>query len=171
MKQVAARAGVSPKTVEAIFRTKANLLTASVDYAIRGDAGEKPMPRRRAISEMEAAPDAAVMLRLHAAHLTRVNRRSSGIAAVVENAAPTDPSVEALWQRMNDNRAYAVTWATKVMLSKPGTRDDLDEAAARAGFWVAIDWGTYRTLTRYGGLTSRRFEQWLLDFYTRQFLG
>lgn len=171
MKQVAVRAGVSPKTVEAVFGTKASLLAASVDYAIRGDAGTKPMPQRRAIAEMEAAPDAPALLRLHAAHLKRVNGRSAGVAAVVENAAATDARLEALWRRMNGNRAYAVRWAATLLLSKPGRRHDLDAAAARAGFWVAIDWGTYRTLTRYGGLTPKRFEQWLLDFYTRQFLA
>lgn len=167
---VAGRASVSPKTVEALFGTKARLLTASVDFAIRGDAGPRPMPLRDAIAEMEAAPTASTMLRLHAAHLRRVNRRSAGIAAAVEHAAQSDRTVQQLWRRMNKNRAYAVNWATTVLLTKGGCRHDLSEADARTGFWVALDWGTYRTLTQHGGLSAKRFEAWLFDFYTRQFL-
>jgi len=167
---VALRAGVSPKTVEALFGTKAALLAAVVDYTIRGDAGKKPMPQRQAIADMEAAPDAVTMLSLHAAHLRRVNGRSAAIAAAVEHAAHADPAVARLWRQMNNNRSYAVTWACAVLLSKPGRRPSLTEVDARPAFWVAIDWGTYRTLTRYGGLSPRRFEQWLLDFYERQFL-
>ena len=167
---VAVRAGVSPKTIEALFGTKAHLLTASVDFAIRGDAGPKSMPQRDAIAEMEAAPTASAMLRLHAAHLRRVNRRSAGIAAAVEHAARSDVTVRRLWRRMNRNRAYAVNWAATVLLTKDGRRRDVSEADARSSFWVALDWGTYRTLTQHGGLSALGFEVWLTDFYTRQFL-
>jgi AcrR family transcriptional regulator len=167
---VAGRANVSPKTIEALFGTKARLLTASVDFAIRGDAGPKPMPQRDAIAEMEAAPTASAMLRLHAAHMRRVNRRSAAIAAAVEHAAQSDLTVHRLWRRMNRNRAYAVNWAAAVLLTKEGRRHDLSEADAKSGFWVALDWGTYRTLTQHGGLSAKRFEAWLVDFYTRQFL-
>jgi AcrR family transcriptional regulator len=167
---VAAHAGVSPKTIEALFGTKAALLAASVDYAIRGDAGKKPMPQRQAIREMEAASDASEMLELHAAHLRRVNGRSAGIAVAVEHAARTDPAVARLWRKMNRNRTYAVAWACSLLLSKPGCRTGLTEADAKPAFWVAIDWGTYRTLTQYGGLSPKGFERWLLDFYGRQFL-
>src|ERR1051325_4622225 len=76
---VAERAQVSPKTVEVVFGTKANLLQDTVDYAIRGDSGPRPMPRRPAIAAMEDAPDAATMLALHAVHLRRVNARSAAI--------------------------------------------------------------------------------------------
>ena len=169
--RVADVAAVSPKTIEAIFGTKSNLLAAAVDWAIRGDPGHTPMPRRAAIVEMEAAPDAPSMLRLHAAHLRRVNRRSAGLAAAVEHAAHTDPTVSQLWRRMNKNRAYAVAWASSTLLSKPGRRHDLSEADARSGFWVTIDWATYRTLTQYAGLSAKRFEEWVVDFYTRQFLN
>src|SRR5581483_8556958 len=73
---VAEAAGVSVKTVEAQFRTKATLLQLAVEYALRGDLDPRPMPQRRRVAEMEAAPDAATMLRLHAAHLRTINERS-----------------------------------------------------------------------------------------------
>ena len=130
----------------------------------------KQMPQREAVTQMEEATDAQTMLKLHAAHLRRVNRRSAGIAAAVEHAAITDSAVARLWRQMNKNRTYAVSWASTLLLSKPGRRPDLTEADAKTAFWVAIDWGTYRTLTQHAGLTAAQFEQWLLDFYHRQFL-
>ena len=71
VRSVADLAGVSPKTVEADFGTKAALLEAAVAYAIRGDLDPRPVAQREAITQVEQAPDAATMLGLHAAHLRR----------------------------------------------------------------------------------------------------
>ena len=123
------------------------------------------MPRREAIAAMEQAPDAASMLRLHARHLRTVNTRSARIASVVEQAAPADRAVAALWQRMNRSRAFGVDWAAGTLLTKPGRRRGLSRETARAVFWVALDWGTYRTLTDLAGLDADGYERWLRDYY------
>jgi len=170
MRSVADRAGVSQKTVEAVFRTKAALLRAAVEYAIRGDVDRLPMPQREAVAKIEAAPSAAVMLELHAAHLRAVNERSAQLALVVEHAADDDDVVGALWREMNHNRAYAVRWATGVLLGKPGRRPGLRRREIEPAFWVALDWGTYRTLTRHAGLTPSGYEGWLRRFYRDAFL-
>jgi AcrR family transcriptional regulator len=101
---------VSPKTVEAAFGTKAALLQAAVDYAIRGDIHPVPIRRRPQIAEIREAPNAVTMLDLYAAHLRRVNERSARIAWAVEHAARTDAAVAELWARMNDNRRDGVHW-------------------------------------------------------------
>ncbi len=162
---IADAAGVSVKTVEAQFRTKAALLGLAVDYSIRGDLDPRPMPRRARVAAMEAAPDAATMLGLHAAHLRTVNERSARIAWAVEHAAASDDAVAALWQQMNGNRRFAVDWATATFLSKPGRRRGLRRQQVRAIFWNALDWGTYRTLTEHAGLTPAQFERWLESYY------
>src|SRR5574340_1100810 len=92
MREIGESAGVSQKLVEALFGTKAALLEAAVEYAIRGDLRPLPMPRREAVLEMERAPDASTMLRLHAHHLRLINARSARIASVVEQAAGAEPS-------------------------------------------------------------------------------
>ena len=170
MARVAGKAGVSPKTVEAIFGTKAKLLGSVVDYAIRGDAGKRPMPQRAAVVEMEQSGDATTMLDLHARHIRRVNARSAGIAGVVEQAAASDSEVRALWRTMNHNRRYAVHWAAATLMTKIGRRQTLNEPEAEATFWVALDWGTYRTLIRHANLSPQQFEEWLRGYYARQFL-
>jgi AcrR family transcriptional regulator len=162
---VAARAGVSQKLVEASFGTKAALLAAAVEYAIRGDVEPVPMAQRERIRKMEAAPDAAAMLQLHATHLREVNARSARIALVVEQAAAADSAAAAIWRQMNRNRGYAVRWATDTLWKKRGRRRGLTRTRATAAFWVALDWGTYTTLTERAGLDDDGFERWLQEYY------
>lgn len=165
VREIAEAAGVSQKTIEAVFGTKATLLKAAVDYAIRGDVEAQPIARRESVHKMEQATDAAEMLRLHARHLRIINTRSARIAAVVEQAVAADPAVEALWRQMNDNRAYGVRWATETLLRKPGRRPRLCRDHVESIFWLALDWGTYRTLTEHAGLDDTSYERWLRDFY------
>lgn len=162
---VADAAGVSHKTVEAVFRTKAELLRAAVDYTIRGDVEPTEMPQRNAVAQMEDAPTAATFLALHAAHLRRVNARSARLAAAVEQAASGDKTVAALWKRMNHNRRFAVRWATDSFVGKPGRRPGLSRAEVEAVFWVALDWATYRTLTDHARLNAAQYEKWLRSYY------
>jgi AcrR family transcriptional regulator len=165
---IAERAGVSQSTVEAVFGTKAALLQAAVDYAIRGDIDPVPIRDRAITTQVEAAPDAISMLELHAAHLRGIHGRSAQLAFVVEQAARSDKGVAALWRRMNGNRRHGVEWATHSLLGKPGVEhlhaDDVERT-----FWVALDWANYRLLTDYAGLSADGYEQWILDYYLRMF--
>lgn len=170
VRDVAEAAGVSQKTVEAVFGTKAALLEAAVDYAIRGDVEATAMAQRDAVKEMERAPDAATMLELHARHLRAVNVRSALIASVVEQAVTADPAVEALWEQMTHNREYAVAWAASTLLGKRGRRRGLTRDEAKTAFWVALDWETYRTLTERAGLDADGYERWLRAYYRAMLL-
>lgn len=170
MGAIAAGADVSQKTVEAIFGTKAALLQSVVDYAIRGDIEPLPMTQRESARRMDAAPDAATMLRLHAAHLRAINPRSARIAWTVEHAAASDPAVATLWRRMNDNRAFAVHNTTARLFRKPGRKPFLKRDQVEAAFWVALDWATYRTLTEHAGLDDDGYEAWLRRYYRQTFL-
>jgi AcrR family transcriptional regulator len=171
MRSIAAEAGVSQKTVEALFGTKAAVLRAVVDFSIRGDIRPMPMPRREAVAAMEAATGAATMLDLHALHVRLIMGRSARIAWVVEHAAPTDPDVEQLWQRMTDNRRFGVAWAAKTLRAKPDFDPSLDLVEVEETFWVALDWGTYRTLTDHRGLSPNAYQAWLRRYYSKMLLA
>src|SRR6476619_1523809 len=87
MRAVADRAGVSVKTVEVLYRTKAELLKATVDYAIARDVEPIPILAREPVAAMDAAPDAAAMLGVHGRHVRAVNCRAVELCWVVEQAA------------------------------------------------------------------------------------
>lgn len=128
------------------------------------------MPQRETVARIERAATAARMLDLHAAHLRRINERSAQIAWVVEQAAAGNAAVEELWAEMNRNRSYAVHWATALLLDKPGRRPGLRRRDTECAFWVALDWGTYRTLTQHASLTAGEYERWLRSYYRLVFL-
>ena len=72
---------------------------------------------------------------------------------------------------MNRNRTYAVGWAASTLLAKPGRRPRLRRRLVEATFWVALDWGTYRTLTAHARLSAAGYEEWLRDYYASALLG
>ncbi|MFL5955749.1 MAG: TetR/AcrR family transcriptional regulator [Gaiellaceae bacterium] len=165
---IAQRAGVSQSSVEALFGTKPALLQAAVDFAIRGDIDPRPIREREITHQIEAAPDAISMLELHAGHLRGVHSRSAHLAFVVEQAAKADKGALALWRRMNTNRRDGVEWAARTLLAKPATKH-LAPSDVETTFWVALDWGNYRLLTDYTGLSNQAYEEWVLGYYLRMF--
>jgi AcrR family transcriptional regulator len=170
IRAVAADAEVSPKTIEALFATKAKLLAAVVDYAIRGDVDDTPIIHRESARAVETAPDAGTMLARHAAHVVAIAARSARIARAVESAAPGDHQVAALWARIIHNGRFGAHWAAETLLQKPGTPRDVTVEEAERVFLIAIDWGTYRTLTDELGLTPAAARDWLENYYRRMLL-
>ena len=170
MRGIAGRAGVSVKTVEALYRTKAELLKHVVDYAIAGDLRPIPLLGREPISAIQAAPDAPAMLDLHARLASAISERSVPIAWVVEQAAPADPDIARLWAQMSDNRRSGARWAAATLLGKPGLPPHVGQDYAEQVFWLAIDPGTYRSLTRGRGLSPAGFETWIRNFYDKMLL-
>ncbi len=165
MATIAADARVSQKTVEAHFGTKSALLRSVVDYAIRGDTLDIPINDRESAKHIDAATSAGAMLDLHSSHVRSIVERTAGVAWVVEHAAAGDPDVRELWQRMTNNRRSGVNWATNALLAKPDHDRTLQRAHIKNTFWLALEWGTYRTLTDQHGLTPDQYEQWLRDYY------
>jgi TetR/AcrR family transcriptional regulator, regulator of autoinduction and epiphytic fitness len=170
MRGVSDRAGVSLKTVEALYRTKAELLKATIDYAIAGDLRPIPILGRESVAAMSAAPDAATVLDLHAHHARSISQRAAPILWVAEQAAPAHPEAAKLWAQSIDNRRTGAQWAAATLLTKPGVPPHLSQRYAEDVFWLAIDFGTYRSLTLGRGLSPSGFETWIRGFYDKMLL-
>lgn len=171
MRGIADEAGVSVKTVEALHRTKTELLKEVVDYAIAGDLQPIPVLGRQSVAAMQAAPDAATMLDLHAHHARDISSRVASIFGVVEQAAPAHDDVAALWRQTCDNRRAGAHWAATTLLTKPGLAGEVDGEYAKRVFWVATEPGTYRSLADGLDLGPDGFEDWLRNYYARMLLG
>jgi AcrR family transcriptional regulator len=170
MRAVAGQAGVSVKTVEALYRTKAELLKTAVDYAIAGDLRPVPVLGREPVAAMQAAHDASAMLRLHAHQARSISSRAAAIFWVVEQAASAHPDIAGLWAQMSDNRRTGARWAATTLLAKPGVPPHISQGYAEEVFWIAIDPGTYRSLTLGRGLSPGAFETWINNFYAKMLL-
>jgi AcrR family transcriptional regulator len=167
---IAADASVSPKTIEAAFGTKAALLAAVVDYAIRGDVDPTPMLARQTVQAERDAPDAATMLELHASRSAAIVSRAAHLAWVIETAATGDKRVADLWARMTHNLRFGVSTAAETLLQKPGVRADLTRQDAEEVLLIAMHWSTYRTLTGIGELTPEAIQRWIRRYYQRMLL-
>jgi TetR/AcrR family transcriptional regulator of autoinduction and epiphytic fitness len=172
MRGIAGQAGVSVKTVEALYRTKAELLTQVIDYAIAGDLRPIPILARESVAAIEAAADATAMLDLHARHHARgISERAAPILWVVEQAAPAHPEIARLWAQNSDNRRTGARWAATTLLSKPDVPPHIGQRYAEEVFWIAIDPATYRSLTLGRGLSPAGYETWIRDFYGKMLLA
>jgi len=167
---VADQAGVSVKTVEALYRSKAELLKQAIDYSIAGDVRPIPVLGRASVAAIEAAPDAPAMLDLHARHARAISQRAAPILWVAEQAAPAHPDIAKVWAQNNDNRRAGARWAATTLLTKPGLPPQISQRYAEEVFWIAIDPATYRSLTLGRGLSPSGFETWIRNFYGKMLL-
>jgi hypothetical protein len=126
---------------------------------------------RGPVAAMEAAPDAATMLGLHAPHVRAVNDRAAQLFWVVEQAAPAHQDIADLWAQMTDSRRTGARWAAATLLAKPGLPAHISQHYAEEVFWVAIEPGTYRSLTLGRGLSPAGFEGWVRNFYDKMLLA
>lgn len=174
MAGIADRAGVSPKTVQAQFRTKAGLLAATIEFAMRGGTAEDEEPpriRHVTAQEIRAADSAEQALALHATMVTGIGIRAAALAWVVETAAAADSALVPLWERIRRNLDFGVTWAAETVLRKPGVRPGLAMDDAAAVFALSMASGTYRTLTMGRGMSPEEIESWLFELYRRMLLA
>jgi AcrR family transcriptional regulator len=163
MPAIAGGAGVSLKTVEAHFGTKANLL-AEVVAALTREA-----PDAEAARQFQEATSAIAALPAHAAYATPLLARSARIARAIDDAAPTDPKVADLADRLRRNHDYGANWAARIIMDKRGLASDMTVEEATRVFRFAIDPATYRTLTGELGLGDDGVQAWMLR-YTRGML-
>ena len=185
MRSIAMSAGVSPKTVEALFATKPALLEATLLAALGGDAaaatdtGDLAILRPEAVVELrgeaareiEAAPDAAAMLESTSALVFNVNARAARICWVVETAVASDERLAEIGARLTEALRFGARRWADVLLRKPGARADLTRDEAEETFLVGIDWNTYLTLITKGDMGPDEVQAWAMRYYRRMLLA
>ena len=92
MSEIAGRADVSIKTVEAVFGTKAAILRVAVDVAIAGDDEPVALLDRPTMQQGEET-DLGRLLGLYAGLVTDISGRLAPLVSVVEQAAQTHPEI------------------------------------------------------------------------------
>jgi AcrR family transcriptional regulator len=166
IKAVAEQAGVSPKTIEAAFKTKAALLEATVTFIFRGEDESVPMIERPPARAFEAATTAPEALERHAAYARPITQRTANIAKVVETAPP----LQDLWATMLANGRFGARWASERVIGKPGLRAGVTNELVETTIRLAMDWGTYRLLTTERGMSPENYEDWMREYYARMLL-
>ncbi|HTU05149.1 MAG TPA: helix-turn-helix domain-containing protein, partial [Trebonia sp.] len=105
MTAIADRAGVALDTVYAAVGRKPELARLLVETAITGSDHAVPAEQRDYVRAIQAAPDAETKIALYAAAITEIAPRMALVRSIVEQAAPTEPELAALWTEIAERRA------------------------------------------------------------------
>ena len=157
MKAIAARAGVSEKTMYLAFANKASLLRQVVEVAVRGDEAPGAMADRPEWQALAFAP-ADEMFARFAVLSTKLMSRTATLIALGEAAADIDPELAEQRDRVHEaNRDECATLAT-VLGHRGALAPGLEiQDAADIIYAIAGNEQIYLRLTRECGWTDTRY--------------
>jgi AcrR family transcriptional regulator len=168
MEAIAGEAGVALKTVYVAFETKSGLLRALWNHLLRGGRDEVPVAEQPWYREVMDEPDPERQLRMTARNSRVVKLRIAGVLEVIRTAAPLDPEIGALWDRIQtefhaNQRAIVASLGEKQAL-----RLDVDRAADI--LWTLNHPSLWQLLVQERGWTPEQYEQWCADTACAQLL-
>jgi AcrR family transcriptional regulator len=169
MAAIATEARVALKTVYVAFETKPGLLRALWNHRLRAEDEERPMGRHPMYLDVLAEPDPERKLRLNARNSRLGKLRIAALADVIRSAAPADPDIAALWERIN-REYHANQEAVVRSLAEQGALH-MDTARAADILWTLNHPNTWQLLVRERGWTPEEYERWSADAACSELLG
>jgi len=158
---VAARAGVSRKTVFASVGGKAALLKLALDWALVGDDEPIAMSERQVIAELEQTTDPQALLARWARFIADLEERAAPLAAVLVVAADVDPEAALVHSASERNRLGGAEFIVTRLTATGGLRPGLSRQRAVAAALVLMDPAVHRTLVHENGWTQDEYAQWI----------
>ncbi len=170
MAAIADEAGVALKTLYLAYAGKADILNALWATRLRGGEDAAPVGEQPWYREVLEEPDPECQLRLNARNSRVVKERIGTLAGVIRNAAPSDPDIAALWDRIQtsfyENQRVIVTSLNHKSALKPGLNVD----RATDLLWMLNHPDLWLLLVGQRGWTPAAFEQWFGDVSCQQLL-
>jgi AcrR family transcriptional regulator len=171
MRAVAAGAGVSVPTVEALFGTKARLLKAAIDVAIAGDDEPVAVLDRPWAREAGTAGSLADFVAAVASAVAAAQERSAGRVLALFEGSARDAELESLAAQMIAQREATATWIVanlaRLAPLRPGC--SLDEAVDTV--WLLMDPAVFDRLTRQRRWNLLRYQDWVAAAIVRQLIA
>ena len=158
---VAARAGVSRKTVFTSVGGKAALLKLAMDWALVGDDDPIPMAERRVLVEMEQLTDPRDVISRWAPFIAELEERAAPLAEVLVVAADVDAEAAEVHAASERNRLGAAEFIVTRIAETHGLRAGLTKERAVATALVLMDPAAHRTLVREHGWTRAQYAAWI----------
>src|SRR6266851_714558 len=171
MAAIAGEAGVALKTVYVAFETKGGVLRALWNLLLRGDEGAAPVAERQWYRETLEEPDPERQLRLTAHNSRVVKVRLGAVLEVIRTAAPTDPDVEALWERIQTEFHANQRAIVESLDAKQALRGELDVDRATDILWTLNHPNLWQLLVGRLGWTPEQYERWCAETACSQLLA
>jgi AcrR family transcriptional regulator len=170
MAAIATEAGVALKTVYVVFETKSGVLRALWHLLLRGDDVDAPVGERAWYREVLDEPDPTRQLQLNARNSRVVKERAGRLLGVIREAAPTEPDIDELWQRIQrdfyDNQRVIV----ESLAAKQALRSELGVDRAADILWTLNHPDLWQLLVLQRGWTTAEYERWFADTACAQLL-
>jgi AcrR family transcriptional regulator len=170
MAAIAAEAGVALKTVYVAFETKSGLLRALWHLLLRGERDDVPVGEQPWFREVVDEPDPERQLRMTARNSRLVKQRAGALMEILRSAAPTDPDIATLWDRIQTDFHANQRAIVESLEEKGALRADLDVGGAADILWTLNHPNVWQLLVGERGWTADRFEDWLADALCSQLL-
>jgi AcrR family transcriptional regulator len=171
MAAIAAEADVALKTVYASFETKSGVLRALWHLLLRGDEDDAPVAERPWHREVIDEPDPERQLRLTARNSRIVKLRIGALLEVIRTAAPTDPDIAALWDRIQSDFHENQRSIVESIAEKNALRPGLSVERAADILWTLNHPTLWQLLVRERGWTPEEHERWWSDIACAELLA
>jgi AcrR family transcriptional regulator len=168
MEAIAGEAGVALKTVYVAFETKSGLLRALWNHLLRGGRDEVPVAEQPWYREVMDEPDPERQIRLTARNSRVVKLRIAAVLEVIRTAAPIDPEIGALWDRIQTEFHANQRTIVASLAEKQALRLDVERAADI--LWTLNHPSLWQLLVQERGWTPEQYEQWCADTACSQLL-
>ena len=157
---IAEEAGVSVKTVNKVFGSKAGLLKALFDVAIVGDDEPVPLASRDFITAMHAEPDSRVKLAMFAKVLASMLPRTAPLQLLIRQASG-DPSIGTIWEQIHGGRLMGMTDFATNLSAGGHLRDGVTMQDARDVLWACSSPELYDLLVLHRGWTADQYAEFI----------
>jgi AcrR family transcriptional regulator len=160
---IASEAGVATKTVYLAFESKSGILRALWHLLLRGDPADVPVGEGEWYRESLAEPDPETRIVRVAVRSREVKERAADLMEVIRTAAPADPDIATLWDRIQTNFRDLLRPIVESLRSDGVLRPGLDVDEATDVLWALVHPDIWQLLVKQRGWSVDRYEQWCLD--------
>jgi AcrR family transcriptional regulator len=171
MAAIADRAGVALKTVYLAYETKGKLLRTLWNVRLRGD--EKPIPvgERPWYKAVLAEEDPEQKLSIYVESANRLRGRMGNVLRVIRDAAPVDPEIGQLWERMQSDFLENQREIVKSLHRRKHLKPGLGVDGGTDVMWTLNHPSVYLLLVHERGWSMARYQRWLTDALRLQLLA
>jgi AcrR family transcriptional regulator len=158
---VAARAGVSRRTVFASAGSKVELLKTAWDWAVVGDDQPIAVADRPEVARMRQERDPDTLVELWVDQVLRVGARVGQLAWVLARAVDVDPEAAVLQERIDVERRAGAAMFVGGLAAIDGLRADVSEQEGADMAWVLMNPLFVRRLREDRQWTDGQVRAWL----------
>jgi AcrR family transcriptional regulator len=169
MTAIAERAGVALDTVYASAGRKPELARLLIETAISGSSQPVPAEERDYVRAVRAAADAQTKIAIYAAAMRVIAGRLAPVLSIIQQAAPAEPELAALWHEIAERRAANMRRFAADLATVTALRVDPGEAADIV--WATNAPELYQLLVGQRGWSPERYEHFLADAWRRLLLA